>query len=193
MSVAYIGIGSNLGNRQENCLRAIELLEKSGILVTKRSLMYETEPWGKKDQPRFINMAIEIETFLEPRELLKTIKDVEGEMGRKDSFKWGPRVVDLDILLFDSIIVKEDDLEIPHPLMHERDFVLRPLCEIAPERIHPILKVRVCDLMQELRYRHSERSEESQKRDPHRACPERDSSVGRIDLLQNDSKQGDSG
>ncbi|MEW6162717.1 MAG: 2-amino-4-hydroxy-6-hydroxymethyldihydropteridine diphosphokinase [Nitrospirota bacterium] len=154
MAIAYIGIGSNLGNRQENCLRTIEILEKRGITVKKKSSIYETEPWGVKDQPRFINMAIEVETGLEPKELLRILKDVEREVGREESFKWGPRIIDLDILLFDSLILREDDLEIPHPLMHERDFVLRPLCEIAPERIHPILKVRVCDLMQKLRYRH---------------------------------------
>lgn len=150
MSVAYICIGSNLGNRRENCLRAIEILQRRGIIVKKQSSMYDTEPWGAENQPRFINMAIEIETVLKPRELLKTIKDIESEVGRKGSFRWGPRVVDLDILLFDSIILKEEDLEIPHPLMHERDFVLRPLCEIAPDRVHPLLKVRISDLIKSL-------------------------------------------
>jgi len=87
MSVVYIGIGSNLGNRQENCLRAIELLQEKGIIVTKRSSLYETEPWGVKDQPLFINMAIEIETGLKPEELLRMLKDTEREMGRKDSSK----------------------------------------------------------------------------------------------------------
>jgi 2-amino-4-hydroxy-6-hydroxymethyldihydropteridine diphosphokinase len=147
---AYIGIGSNLGNRQQNCLRAIELLEEKRITVKKRSSMYETDPWGIKNQPRFINMAIEIETGLEPVELLRLLKSIEREIGREDSYKWGPRIIDLDILLFDDLIVKEDNLQIPHPSMHERDFVLRPLCEIAPDRIHPLLKVRICDLMQKL-------------------------------------------
>jgi len=150
VSIAYIGIGSNLGNREENCLRSIALLEKRGITVRKKSSMYETEPWGVKDQPRFMNMAIEIETKLEPKILLRVLKEVEKEMGRERSLRWGPRIIDLDILLFDELIVKEDDLEIPHPLMHERDFVLRPLCEIAPDKIHPLLKVRICDLMQGL-------------------------------------------
>jgi len=112
--------------------------------------MHETEPWGVKDQPRFINMAVEIETGLYPRELLKILKNVERELGRKESFKLGPRSIDLDILLFEDIILKEDDLEIPHPLMHKRDFVLKPLCEIAPDRIHPVLKKKICDLVQEL-------------------------------------------
>lgn len=155
MSIVYIGVGSNLGNRQENCLRAIEFLEKRGVIVKKRSSMYETEPWGIKEQPRFINMAIEIETGLEPKELLRVLKEIEKEMGREESLKWGPRIIDLDILLFDELILR-DGLEIPHPLMHEREFVLKPLCEIAPERVHPLLKVRICDLMQGLQSRHSE-------------------------------------
>ncbi len=150
MSTAYIGIGSNLGNREKNCVRAIELLEKRGIPVKKKSSMYETEPWGIKDQPRFINMAIEIETFFEPEELLRILEEVEREVGRGVSFKWGPRIIDLDILLFNNIFLKKDNLEIPHPLMDKRDFVLKPLCEIAPDIIHPLLKVRICDLLKEL-------------------------------------------
>lgn len=113
--------------------------------------MHETEPWRVKDQPRFINMAIEIETGLESKELLRILKIVEKELGRKESFKWGPRSIDLDILLFDDLVLKEDDLEIPHPLMHERDFVLKPLCEIAPDIIHPVLKKKICDLVKKLK------------------------------------------
>lgn len=112
--------------------------------------MHETEPWGVKDQPRFINMTIEIETGLESKELLRILKIVEKELGRKESFKWGPRSIDLDILLFDDLVLKEDNLEIPHPLMHERDFVLKPLCEIAPDIIHPVLKKKICDLVKKL-------------------------------------------
>jgi 2-amino-4-hydroxy-6-hydroxymethyldihydropteridine diphosphokinase len=150
MAIAYIGIGSNLGNRQENCLRAIELLQKKGIIVTKRSSLYKTEPWGVKDQPRFINMAIEIDTSLEPKELLKILKNIEKELGREKSSKWGPRIIDLDILLFDDIILNENNLKIPHPLMQERDFVLRPLCEIAPDIYHPLLKLSMYELMQKI-------------------------------------------
>ncbi|OHE57396.1 MAG: 2-amino-4-hydroxy-6-hydroxymethyldihydropteridine diphosphokinase [Thermodesulfovibrio sp. RBG_19FT_COMBO_42_12] len=150
MSIAYIGIGSNLGDREKNCLHAIELLQKKVITVKKRSSLYETEPWGLKDQPYFINMVIEIETALEPKELLRLLKDMEREMGRKESSKWGPRRIDLDILLFDDIILNEDTLKIPHPLMHERDFVLRPLCEIAPEKRHPVLNLTMEELMQKL-------------------------------------------
>ena len=150
MSVAYIGIGSNLGNRQENCLRAIELLQKKGIIVKKRSSLYETEPWGVKDQPLFLNMAIEAETKLNPEALLRILKDVEKEVGRKESTKWGPRIIDLDILLIDNIVLNKDNLKIPHPLMHKRDFVLLPLCEIAPDIKHPLLKLSIGDLLQQL-------------------------------------------
>jgi 2-amino-4-hydroxy-6-hydroxymethyldihydropteridine diphosphokinase len=155
VAIVYIGIGSNLGDRRENCLHAIELLQKKGIIVTKRSSLYETEPWGLKDQPRFLNMAIEIETGLEPAALLRILKGVERELGRpkaheEKSLKWAPRIIDLDILLFDNIILNEDNLKIPHPLMHKRDFVLRPLCEIAPDIKHPLLKVSIIDLLQQL-------------------------------------------
>jgi 2-amino-4-hydroxy-6-hydroxymethyldihydropteridine diphosphokinase len=149
MAIAYIGIGSNLGNRRENCLLAIELLREKGIIVLKQSSLYETEPWGMKDQPRFINMAIQIETSLEPSELLTVLKDIEKKIGRGKSSKWGPRTIDLDILLFDDIILNEDNLTIPHPLMHERDFVLRPLSEIAPDIHHPLLKLSIRELMQQ--------------------------------------------
>jgi dihydroneopterin aldolase/2-amino-4-hydroxy-6-hydroxymethyldihydropteridine diphosphokinase len=150
MSVVYIGIGSNIGNRQKNCLRAIELLEKRGVIIKERSSMYETEPWGIKDQPKFINMVVEIETVLNPNELLRILKDVEKKVGRKESLKWGPRIIDLDILLVDDIILNEDNLKIPHPLMHKRDFVLQPLCEIAPDIKHPLLKLSINELLQKL-------------------------------------------
>jgi len=148
MATVYIGIGSNLGDRKKNCFRAIELLQEKGINVTKSSSLYETEPWGVKNQPRFINMAIEIETKLKPKKLLRILKDIEREMGRNESTKWSQRIIDLDILLFDNIVLNEDNLKIPHPLMHERDFVLIPLCEIAPHLKHPVLKLTVEELMQ---------------------------------------------
>jgi len=150
MSIVYIGIGSNLGDRQKSCLRAIELLQERGIVVIKKSSLYETEPWGYKDQPQFINMAIEGETEFNPKELLMVLKNIEREIGREESLRWGPRKVDLDILLFDTIILTEDSLEIPHPLLHKRDFVLKPLCEIASDIHHPLLKMSISDLLQQL-------------------------------------------
>jgi 2-amino-4-hydroxy-6-hydroxymethyldihydropteridine diphosphokinase len=129
----YIGIGSNLGDREVNCLKALELLAEYGIKVDRTSSMYETEPWGVKGQPRFINMAVQAETNLDPRKLLNVLKEIEKQMKRVPSEKYGPRLIDLDILLYDNLVLDEPDLKIPHPHMHERDFVMRPLREIAPE------------------------------------------------------------
>ena len=150
MSIAYIGIGSNLGNREENCQKAIALLIEKNINITKRSSLYEIEAWGVKEQPRFINMAVEIETNLEPAELLKVIKEIENSMGRRKGIRWGPRVIDLDVLLYDDLILKTHDLEIPHPGIKDREFVLKPLSEIAPDKIHPIFKKSIKTLLIEL-------------------------------------------
>lgn len=156
MSVSYIGIGSNLGNRQENCFRAVEILEKRGIKVQKKSSLYETEPWGVKDQPRFINMVVQIETTLEPNDLLRLLKAIEREIGRQDSFRWGPRMIDLDILLFNALVLNEENLQIPHPCLHEREFVLRPLNEIAPDIIHPVFHMSIDKLTQNMLGRRDE-------------------------------------
>ena len=147
MAVVYIGIGSNLGNKRDNCLKAVESLEKSGLRITKRSSLHETEPWGVKEQPKFINMAVEADTDLPPRELLLLLKKIEDAMGRERMTRWGPRIIDLDILLYNDLQMKEPDLQIPHPLMHERDFVLEPLSEIAPEKVHPVLSRKIRDLL----------------------------------------------
>jgi len=150
VAIVYIGIGSNLGNREKNCLDALKILEKKGIVVKKKSSLYETAPWGVTDQPRFMNMVVEVETELEPHKLLRTLKDIERQVGRGETFKWGPRIIDLDILLFNDLFLRNDILQIPHPLMHKREFVLKPLCEIASDKIHPLLKVRIRDLLEKL-------------------------------------------
>lgn len=150
MPTAYIGIGSNLGNREDNCEKAITLLIENGITVTKRSSMIETTPWGVKDQSKFINMAIEIETSLLPDELLSVLKKIEVETGRTPSVRWGPRIIDLDILFYEDLVMKTPELEIPHPGASSRDFVLKPLAEIAPELIHPVLKKSVRELLHSL-------------------------------------------
>lgn len=150
MSIVYIGIGSNLGDRKANCMRAIELLAGKGIVVRKESSLYETDPWGDKNQPKFLNMAIEIETELKPRDLLGILAGIEKKLGRKKSLKWGPRIIDLDILLYNSLTIDQDDLKIPHPFMHERDFVLKPLYEIAPDVKHPVLNLSTGELLQKL-------------------------------------------
>jgi 2-amino-4-hydroxy-6-hydroxymethyldihydropteridine diphosphokinase len=151
MSIVYIGIGSNLGDREKNCSRSIELLEKNGIVVRQRSSLYETIPWGVREQPLFLNMVIEAETELKPRELLEVLKNVEIEVGREKSSRWGPRAIDLDILLYDDITLNEETLTVPHPYLHERDFVLIPFCEIAPDVKHPLLQLTMRELLQTLR------------------------------------------
>lgn len=149
MAIAYIGIGSNLGNREANCLTAIKLIRDRGLTINKQSSMHETTPWGVEEQPGFINMAIEIETSLEPEKLLESLKCIEAEIGRQDSYRWGPRVIDLDILLYADIIINSPMLQIPHPLMHQRDFVLRPMSEIAPDKMHPVIKKTIDKLLAE--------------------------------------------
>ncbi|MBI4825127.1 MAG: 2-amino-4-hydroxy-6-hydroxymethyldihydropteridine diphosphokinase [Nitrospirae bacterium] len=146
MPTAYIGIGSNLGDREENCMKAVSLLRDNGIKVTKPSSMIETEPWGLEGQPKFINMAVEAETALSPDALLKLLKNIESEIGREESVRWGPRVIDLDILLYGDLVLKTPELEIPHPHIAGREFVLKPLSEIAPEKIHPVLKKSISEL-----------------------------------------------
>ncbi|MDI6728855.1 MAG: 2-amino-4-hydroxy-6-hydroxymethyldihydropteridine diphosphokinase [Thermodesulfovibrionales bacterium] len=149
-SIVHIGIGSNMGDRQANCRNAIGRLKDKGIVIKKASSMYETKPWGLEEQPDFINMAVEAETGLSPEELLKTLKEVEKEMGRKETVRWGPRIIDLDILFYDDIVINMEHLHIPHPLLHKRDFVLLPLSEIAPDKIHPVLKKNIRQLKEEL-------------------------------------------
>lgn len=151
MSKAYIGIGSNIGNREENCNRAIELMMDRGIKVTKRSSMIETEPWGLKDQQRFINMAIEIETDLLPVDLLFTLKGIESQMGRQEGIRWGPRIIDLDILLYDNLIINTPEIQIPHNGTYDRVHVLEPLSEIVPSKIHPVLGKTIEEILKKIR------------------------------------------
>jgi 2-amino-4-hydroxy-6-hydroxymethyldihydropteridine diphosphokinase len=149
MSIAYIVIGSNLGDREDNCEKAVHLLKNNDINVLKRSSMINTRPWGVEDQPDFINMAIEVETGLEPDKLLNLLKKIEGELGRGPDIRWGPRVIDLDIIFYNDLVLKTRDLEIPHPGIKDRWFVLKPLSEIAPDKVHPVLKKTIRELLGE--------------------------------------------
>jgi 2-amino-4-hydroxy-6-hydroxymethyldihydropteridine diphosphokinase len=150
MSIAYISIGSNLGKTEENCKRAINLLIIKGLTILKQSSMIETEPWGVEDQPLFINMAVSVETDLPPEKLLNLLKEIETGLGRTETFRWGPRIIDLDILFYDDLVMEEPDLSIPHRYIKDRDFVLRPLAEIAPDLVHPVLKKSIQELLDEL-------------------------------------------
>jgi 2-amino-4-hydroxy-6-hydroxymethyldihydropteridine diphosphokinase len=150
MPTAYIGIGSNLGDREKNCTEALALLEQKGIRIIKRSSMIETEPWGVEEQPMFINLTVEIKTVLEPEKLLGKLKEAEAELGRTETARWGPRIIDLDILFYNDTVMSSPELEIPHPGIQEREFVLKPLCEIAPEKIHPVLGKSVREMLERL-------------------------------------------
>jgi 2-amino-4-hydroxy-6-hydroxymethyldihydropteridine diphosphokinase len=151
MSTAYIGIGSNLGDREENCAKALALLEQKGINTVKRSSMIETEPWGVREQPKFMNMVVEVTTDMVPDTLLRKLKEIEAQLGRTESGRWGPRIIDLDILFYDDTVMSSPELQIPHLHLHEREFVLKPLCEIAPDKIHPVLKKSVKELLHEIK------------------------------------------
>ncbi|HEX2926038.1 MAG TPA: 2-amino-4-hydroxy-6-hydroxymethyldihydropteridine diphosphokinase [Ruminiclostridium sp.] len=148
---AYIGLGSNLGDRESRLNRAIELLAQAeGVKVTAASSYYNTAPVGYEQQPDFLNAVVEVRTALSPDQLLKLCSEIEKEQKRERIIRWGPRTIDLDILLFGSKIINEKDLIIPHPRMHERRFVLEPLNEIVPELLHPIFKKSVRVMLQEL-------------------------------------------
>ncbi len=137
MEIAYIGLGSNLGNRERYLLSALEKLKKDAQIVIKKvSSIYETAPVGVVDQPLFLNMVIEIETAYSPIELLNCLQVIENGCKRKRERKWGPRTLDLDILLFNQENMKSERLEIPHPRMKERGFVLIPLYEINPHLVN---------------------------------------------------------
>lgn len=143
----YLGLGSNLGDRAGNLARALELLgETAGVTLRKLSSVYETAPVGVTDQPRFLNMVALISCGLDPRELLRICKDIERRMGRPDTERWGPRNIDLDLLLCGDLTLTAEPPLIPHPLLAERQFVLIPLHEIAPDLVLPG-GARVADLV----------------------------------------------
>jgi len=145
MPIAYIAFGSNLGNKKQNIEKALEFMkEKSTIL--KISKIRKTEPIGFLDQDWFLNGVVQIKTNLTPLELLKFLKNIEKKLGRKKTFKNGPRIIDLDIIFYNDIIFNQKKLIIPHPEMHKRMFVLKPMCEINKNFIHPILQKSIKNL-----------------------------------------------
>jgi 2-amino-4-hydroxy-6-hydroxymethyldihydropteridine diphosphokinase len=144
----YLLLGSNEGSRHANLLKATDQIALSCGRVIRQSSLYETEAWGMKDQSNFLNQALRIETNLTPLELLSALKNIEKQTGRTETVKWGPRVIDIDILFYGKAIVDLPTLKIPHPYLHERRFTLAPLKEIAAEFIHPLQKKSVTMLLE---------------------------------------------
>jgi len=137
MSTVGLSLGSNLGDRLLLLRKAVTLLRNAGLAVLASSDVFETPPWGVEDQPRFLNACVLAETSLLPEDLLDLLKQMEGALGRTPEKRWGPRVIDLDILFYDGLSVRSDRLTIPHREMAARAFVLLPLAQIAPEWRHP--------------------------------------------------------
>ncbi|MGB9700300.1 MAG: 2-amino-4-hydroxy-6-hydroxymethyldihydropteridine diphosphokinase [Thermodesulfobacteriota bacterium] len=149
--LTYIGIGSNLGDSLANCRQAIQAIgAEKGNKIVACSSFYITEPVGRKDQNWFVNAVIAVETNFSPRQLIEFLMNIEENMGRKRKERWGPRVIDLDILFYENLICQEDNLQIPHPEMVKRRFVLQPLKDIAPHLVHPKLGKTVSELLDEL-------------------------------------------
>jgi 2-amino-4-hydroxy-6-hydroxymethyldihydropteridine diphosphokinase len=144
----YLSLGSNVDDRAKNLRDAIDLLRKTGIDVTQISPIYETEPVDYLDQPWFLNTAVEAKTELNAVDLLHTLRAIETQMGSKKLIAKGPRLIDMDILLYGDQVIDTPELQVPHPRMHLRRFVLQPLAEIAPNARHPVLSLKVSEMLE---------------------------------------------
>ena len=144
---AYVALGSNLGDKEANLRRALELLEERGVEVVKTSSFICTEPYGVTDQPQFLNGVCEVRTSMAPLAFLHTLLEIEQERGRVRLRHWGERNIDLYLLLYEDVVMDIPQLKLPHPDMQNRDFVLLPLAEIAPELVHPTLQKTISELV----------------------------------------------
>lgn len=147
MNLVYLSLGSNTGDSRKILHSACEAIGKQIGKIISLSYLYETEPWGNKNQPPFINLALSVETTMNPGQLLKETLKIEKSFGRERIERWAPRTLDIDIIYFSTEILVTDDLKIPHPELHRRKFVLIPLVEIDPEFIHPVLNVSNSELL----------------------------------------------
>ena len=149
MAIAYLALGTNIGNKRRNMITAAALLAERVGDVLALSGFYETEPWGFQSENTVLNAALQLDTSLSPLELLKATQEIEIEMGRtqKSNGAYHDRIIDIDILLYDNLVLQTPELTLPHPLMHERLFVMEPLAEIAPNVIHPVFKKPVISLL----------------------------------------------
>jgi 2-amino-4-hydroxy-6-hydroxymethyldihydropteridine diphosphokinase len=149
MKIVFLGIGTNLGSRESNLEQAVARIEEYIGHVINSSSIYETEPWGFEAKDEFLNMVVKVETDLTPSGTLEKILIIESLMGRVSGQKrYSSRLIDIDILLFEDLIIDKKNLKIPHPLLHQRKFVLVPLCELALEMIHPVLKKSIAELLE---------------------------------------------
>jgi 2-amino-4-hydroxy-6-hydroxymethyldihydropteridine diphosphokinase len=143
----YLSLGSNLGDRERNIEQAVELLAAAGLCVLRRSPVYETEPQDIRDQPWFLNVVIEAETEVFPKQLLARLQNIERQLGRKRIKPKGPRIIDIDILLYGDSVIETDELVVPHPRLAERRFVLEPLAALAPDLRHPVTRRTVREML----------------------------------------------
>lgn len=150
--ICYLGLGSNLGDRHNFINQAKEMLSAlDGVILLRSSTLIQTEPYGKTDQPDFINCVLEIETSVQSDELLKKCLEIEDKLGRKRLEKWGPRTIDIDMLFYGDQIINTELLTLPHPEIHKREFVLRSLNELCPDLVHPINKKKIKDIFMEIK------------------------------------------
>lgn len=147
---AYVALGSNLGNKEENIRQALKLLAEQGVEIVQVSTLIATEPYGVLDQPGFCNGVCQVRTDLEPLELLRLLLATEKQMGRVRLRHWGERNIDLDLIFYEDVIMDTQELRLPHPDMQNRDFVLVPMAELAPDLVHPVLKKTMAELKEEL-------------------------------------------